>query len=278
MSHLVDETIAPILPHLTSLTSLALCDLRQFSASCLTALRCSDLIDLNLSAVDLCRLQPLDLPKLTYLNVANCELASTQLGRLLLRCTSIAHLVVMQNSFLNDEGLRSALISCPLLRSLEASKCIGLRAPRFVDLPHLASLDLSWTHLSRVTILSCPSLHTLDLSGCVNMPPSELVDALQDVGTHLGRLWLRCLPWLTDDVLDALASRRSLTALRALNITDCAQVTDRGLQALLRTLPLLTRLYLKRTSVSPALVEALEDKGIVPRGWHPKKRLKQAKK
>lgn len=165
------------------------------------------------------------------------------------------------------------------LQVIRLARCgHSLRSPRFICLPALRVLDLSWSRVTRLWIdwSQCPSLERLDLSGCrlvlsqvlLCPPPRPVADSSSASSSAsvwgdqpngflpLRHLWMQRVDRITANDLQVLTSQ--CPRLEQLNLADIrcndGAVSPADLQRMVKGLPHLQRLYLTNSSWSPSSV------------------------
>jgi len=181
------------------------------------------------------------LKELTHHNEAITSLSLygfSTMHTLALRCPALLSLDLGRCCALTDACLSELSTSCPLLRHLNLEECEAVHHLS-IESASLRELNLAGCKALASADLRCSALHSLVLEGCSALDVASITCAVRclDLGTCRQ---LRELS-LASDVCRALSIKGCLristahvrcAALRSLDLSFCADLTDRALRTL----------------------------------------------
>eukprot|EP00727_Mastigamoeba_balamuthi_P009560 m51a1_g5226 hypothetical protein (616) ;mRNA; f:276349-278238 len=150
-------------------------------------------------------------------------------------CPGLRSLDVGQCAAVDAPSLAAALASCASLEVLAADHCMGVVGALAAASASLRALRLC-SRLEALA-LACPRLQLLDLGDCWDLRELAVDAAARPAGLVEAGLF-KCRA-LTGDSLLALVAPSS-PALRYLDVSGCAALTERSLEAAARACPSLT--------------------------------------
>jgi len=205
---------------------------------------CEGLLAVELTAA----VRNLDLPdsrgQLKCVELRNDSITSLSLHAfsamhsLKLACASLLTLELGRCCALTDASVTALAAGCPLLRELSLEECEGISHLALSSLS-LQKLNLAGCKAIVTATLECAALHVLVLEGCSALDDASITCAVRclDLGTCrlLRKLHLdsdRCQTLLLKGCLCLAGAHLRCPALRALDLSFCADLADEALRAL----------------------------------------------
>ncbi|XP_033632097.1 F-box/LRR-repeat protein 17-like [Asterias rubens] len=199
-------------------------------------------------------------PLLTRLDLGFCDIVNRRILVEIVRCCPSLQVVNMEGCDRIDDQVAAQFPQLPLLKKLNLSHCtkmtdeaVLLIAQGCLVLEELNVDGIPWitdraiellaadrsgtlravyldgaelTDLSIKYLIGCPSLHTLSLSFCEQLTDTAL-SMLQKVNS-LRHLRLRRGVEFTEDALCSFFSRGNVQSLSFLDLSECSELTDKG--------------------------------------------------
>ena len=180
------------------------------------------------------------LPSLENLKMTDCELTNKGLLQILQLCGSTLRSLDISRTNITGENLSEYKGTLPCLQNLKLSSSRQLTDKGLLQILQLCgstlrSLDISVTNITGENLSeykgTLPCLNTLDMSNCEQLTNKGLLQILQFCGSTLRSLDIG-FTHITGENLSEY--KGTLPCLENLNMSDCNQLTDKGLLQLLQ--------------------------------------------
>jgi len=214
--------------------------LLQILQLCGSTLRSLDISNTNITGENLSEYKG-TLPCLENLNMSSCkQLTDKGLLQILLLCGSTLRTLVIWGTNVTGEIFFEYMGTLPCLNTLDMSNCKQLTNKGLLQILHLCgstlkSLVIWGTNVTGENLSeykgTLPCLNTLDMSNCKQLTNKGLLQILQFCGSKLRSLNIGFTK-ITGEYLSEY--KITLPCLENLNMSDCNQLTDKGLLQLLQ--------------------------------------------
>jgi len=215
-------------------------ELLQILQLCGSTLRSLDISNTNITGENLSEYKG-TLPCLENLNMSSCkQLTDKGLLQILLLCGSTLRTLVIWGTNVTGEIFFEYMGTLPCLNTLDMSNCKQLTNKGLLQILQLCgstlkSLVISGTNVTGENLSeykgTLPCLNTLDMSNCKQLTNKGLLQILQFCGSKLRSLNIGFTK-ITGEYLSEY--KITLPCLENLNMSDCNQLTDKGLLQLLQ--------------------------------------------
>jgi len=204
--------------------------------------RCPNLIGVNLSKTLSFSPQLVELPSdLQEMNLSECPwISPNALKQLHGRCPDLKFLDFTSDIHLNFSAW-GELVKFKQLKRLSLAQCHQLQ-----------DSDIA------IILTSCKNVTRLSLRNCVKISEKGFLDIAKSPLRLIELDLSRCV--LTDNTIVEIGSK--CKALAVLDISNCDQLTEKGILGLVRNARMLTELNITRCHISPSAIE--EMKRIAP--------------
>ncbi|KAI9720889.1 MAG: hypothetical protein M1812_002728 [Candelaria pacifica] len=155
---------------------------------------------------------------------------------------------------ITDQTLEVVANNCVRLQGLNISGCVYVTDKPLIEISencrHIKRLKLNYcSELTDDSIVAlannCPYMLEIDLHDCRNIT-SKAANALITKGRYLRELRLAHCSLVTDEAFLTLPNGRTYESLRILDLTNCDQLADEGVEKIISAAPRLRNLVLAK--------------------------------
>ncbi|KAF2455744.1 hypothetical protein BDY21DRAFT_372897 [Lineolata rhizophorae] len=200
-------------------------------------------------------LQFSDCKRVERLTLTNCnKLSDLSLTQMITGNRFLLALDVTGLESITDKTMLAVADNCPRLQGLNVTNCKKVSDDSLEAVAkncrHVKRLKFNGcTQLTDKSILTfattCPHILEIDLHDC-RLLEDESVTALLSLGRHLRELRLAHCTRITDAAFLNLPQDTTYEALRILDLTDCGELQDAGVQKIVAAAPRLRNLVLAK--------------------------------